>query len=91
MKTIKNIRNPDIIAQESGNETMLYSPESEVMLILNPTAKRIWDLCDGEHTPADIVQTLQASFANSPESDISADVEETLRLFSEHGLLQEPT
>ncbi len=78
-----------ITVQEMGEETLLYSTEAEAVHVLNPTAKLIWDLCDGEHTLADIEQALRASFSISAEHDVAADIRQTLETFAGKGLLQE--
>jgi hypothetical protein len=89
MNSTKPSRRPDIVVQDSGDETLLYSAEAEAIHVLNPTARRIWDLCDGQHTLAHIEQILRASFFIPADRDVAADIEQTLTLFAEKGLLQE--
>lgn len=69
-------------------ETMLYDQETEAIHILNPAATLIWDLCDGEHTPEDMVATVKTKFAGTEGRDILSDVQRTLDTFAEKGLLQ---
>jgi hypothetical protein len=84
---IKPIRNPDIIARQIDNETLLYTPDRGNIYKLNPTARLIWELCDGAHSLQEIEQTLRASFAVGSEHEVMADIQHTLKLFADRGLL----
>ena len=81
------LRKPDIHAQQAGDETLLYSPNSGTVHVLNPTAHFIWERCDGQHSVADMVQELRDHFAVAHEHDLERDVQRTLRTFVEKGLL----
>ena len=83
------IRNPDILRQEACKETLLYSPAGRAVHVLNPTARTIWEQCDGQHSIGDIAQALREQFATAPEHDLEGDVRRTLQAFAEKGLLQE--
>jgi len=82
-------RKPDILLQEAGEETLLYSPEGRAVHVLNPTARTIWERCDGQHSPDDIARELRASYAVPPEHDVGGDVRRTLEVFVKKGLLQQ--
>lgn len=88
MNTAKPVRKSGIIVQDMGEETLLYSAEGKAIHVLNPTAKRIWELCDGEHTSEDMAQALRASFAIAAEHDVMGDIRKTLEVFADKGLLQ---
>lgn len=68
----------------SGKVALLY-PEG--VLLLNPTGAAIVELCDGQHTFQEMVTTLAARFASSPDS-LSDDVGEYLMRLRERGLLE---
>jgi hypothetical protein len=89
MEASNPIRHPDILLQEAGEETLLYSPEGRAVHVLNLTARAIWERCDGQHSIGDIVQELRASYAVPPEYDVEGDVRRTLEVFAEKGLLQQ--
>ena len=89
MHTSNPIRNPDILLQEAGEETLLYSHEGRAAHVLNPTARFVWDRCDGQHSTGDITQALREQFAVAPEHDVEGDVRRTLETFAEKGLLLE--
>lgn len=89
MSTTKPVRTPGVVVQDIGDETLLYSAEGEAIHVLNPTARLIWELCDGEHTTADLVQALRASFSIDAERDVTADIRRTLEDLAARGLLQQ--
>jgi hypothetical protein len=80
-------RRPEIHAQELGEELLLLGADGNAVHVLNPTARWIWERCDGRHTAAEIAEALRASFAVAPERDVAADVERTLSVFAAKGLL----
>ena len=85
---VKAIHKPGMLVQDLGGEMLLYSAEEKVMHILNPTARRIWELCDGEHTIGDMEQAMRASFAVAEEYDVVGDIRRTLAVFVEKKLMQ---
>ncbi|HEX4511478.1 MAG TPA: PqqD family protein, partial [Burkholderiaceae bacterium] len=62
---------------------MLLSPGGEVAHALNESAAGVWRLCDGQHTPLDMVVALRAHY-DGRNVDILADV--TAALFRLHQL-----
>ncbi len=62
------MRREDVIRKSvDESETMLYDPQTETIHVLNPSAELIWELCDGEHTPADIAQAIREQYAGTQE------------------------
>jgi len=55
--------------------------------VLNPAALVVWELCDGQHTPAEIEAALRARFAGTEGQDLSGDVQATLARYQAEGLL----
>ncbi|MCI2421369.1 pyrroloquinoline quinone biosynthesis peptide chaperone PqqD [Saccharopolyspora sp. K220] len=47
---------------------VLLGPESVV--VLNPTAAAILDLCDGQRAVAEIVRELRGRYANVPDDEV---------------------
>jgi len=45
----KPLRKSDILVQELGEQTVLYRTKGKAIHVLNPTARLIWGLCDGQH------------------------------------------
>ena len=84
---MKPTHRPGIIAKNIGDETLLYSAEEEAIHVLNATAKLVWELCDGEHTAADMERAIRASFSVPDEQDVGRDVRQTLDILTDKGLL----
>jgi hypothetical protein len=87
MNTTKPVRKPGITVKDIGGETLLYSAAEEVIHILNPTARLIWELCDGEHSIEDMEQAIWDSFSVADEHDVTGDIQRTLEVFASKGLL----
>lgn len=81
-------RNPDVLLKDMGGETLLYNSGRKEVHIINPTARLVWELCDGEHSLQSIEQSIHNHFSISEEQDIQGDVMRTLDLFRSKGLLQ---
>jgi hypothetical protein len=88
MQITKPVRSPEIIVKEVGSETLLYSNHAGAIHILNPTAKLIWQLCDGNHTLEDMKQKITSSFSVDAGYDIMKDIKQTLENFNEKQLLE---
>ncbi len=71
---------------EVDDDVLLYDPRSDDVHVLNGTAAVIWWLCDGDHTPAQIVDELAGMYELLPET-VSADVEAALGSFKVAGLV----
>lgn len=84
-------RKPDIVAKDIGREIILYSSKQEGIHILNPTARLIWELCDGEHTLGEMEQALRANFSIPPNYNVIEDIQKTLDMFVTKELLTHPT
>ena len=80
-------RNPDVILQSADEQTLLYDAAADVIHILNPTARLVWDLCDGQHTVGDIVAQLQTTFAVTEAHDVAQDVRAVLEQLAHEGML----
>ncbi|MDN3514522.1 MAG: PqqD family peptide modification chaperone [Candidatus Brocadia sp.] len=85
--TQKPVRKQGIIIQEIGHETLLYDAQGKTVHVLNPTAKLIWQLCDGAHTAEDMEQTIRSKFSVASDHDVSADIQRTLAVFVDKGVL----
>lgn len=78
----------DFTQQQIADETLLVDADGKAVHVLNPTAFAIWQRCDGQHTPADIAAALREAFAVSDNTDLAADVQQTLALLREKNLIQ---
>jgi hypothetical protein len=90
MHTKKPVRKPDVTIKDIGDETLLYGTDEQAIHVLNPTARLIWSLCDGQHTLADMEQAVHANFAVPEGRNVREDIQRTLDIFAGKNLLQEP-
>ena len=88
MPLLKPVRKPGITVKDIGGEILLYNTAEKAIHLLNPTAQLIWELCDGEHTPEDMDHVVRANFSVPDEHNVSADIQQTLAVFADKGLLQ---
>lgn len=86
-----------LVLEQAGHETLLYHAAGQVegdaslggaIHALNPTARLIWDLCDGTHSVAEIETALRAAFDVPADYDLHLDIQRTLEVFWRKGLLQ---
>lgn len=47
-----------ILRRDEGEEALLFDPANGAIHSLNPTARQIWELCDGTRTAEDIAAAL---------------------------------
>ena len=88
MTATNPVRKSGITVKDIGGEILLHSSDDKAIHVLNPTAQLIWELCDGEHTPADMASVIEVRFAVQEGHDVLGDVQQTLETFSTKGLLQ---
>ncbi|HEV3309103.1 MAG TPA: PqqD family peptide modification chaperone [Chloroflexota bacterium] len=72
---------------EVEGEAVVYDPSTGMGHILNPTALRIWMLCDGKNTRVDIEKTLTGEYPDRSEV-IPNDVGVAVKTLTELGLAE---
>jgi pyrroloquinoline quinone biosynthesis protein D len=84
-------RRKDVPWRVIDTEALVVDVKAGLLFPLNAVAARIWQLCDGQRTAAEIVTILAEEFdADTPT--IRADVDEFLRALVQRGLAcLEPT
>ena len=80
----KPVRNPEYRLEEMDNEVLLFNPQDLLVLYLNESASIIWQLCDGQRTIHQIAELITGAYPEAAAS-ILADVEETIKLFTDQG------
>jgi hypothetical protein len=78
----------DVTLQRVGNEAILYDRRNGRAHVINSSAARIWDLCDGQATVDEITGAFAAAYA-MPVADVSADVATILATFHELHVLED--
>ncbi|GIU91957.1 MAG: hypothetical protein KatS3mg011_0863 [Acidimicrobiia bacterium] len=66
-------------------QARVETPDGKVH-VLNPSARAIWELCDGETTPAEMAAAVAAATGLDPQVALG-QVEETLASFARLGLV----
>jgi pyrroloquinoline quinone biosynthesis protein D len=80
-------RRPDVAAFALDDELVLYDPCSARAHVLNATAARMWELCDGARTTSSVAREIAASYALDDEQ-AHADVREFVEDLGQAGLLR---
>lgn len=88
MNKIRPVRREGIFLQDIGREALLYSVRGKIFHVLNPTARLIWELCDGEHTIEDMEQAIRNRFYLTKKYDVTGDILRVLKFFRSKGLLE---
>ena len=82
-------RRSDLVVGDlaDGAETALLDLDSRQVTSLNTTAAAIWYLCDGVRDAAAIADEVHRAFPQVSRAVVEADVERTITLLTERGLL----
>ncbi len=80
-------RRPEFAEFPVANELVLLSPEGELAHALNESAAGVWNLCDGQHTPLDMLNSLRARY-DGEDVSMLADLSEALFRFYHLGLIE---
>ena len=73
----------DLQTSAVGNEVLVHDTLHEKVHVLNATAARVLDLCDGETAPAQIAGALSREYGADPslaERDVDAMLEQFVKL-----------
>lgn len=71
-----------------GNEVMVRDAGSGQVHFLNPSAAVVWECCDGQTSVEECEARLRGQFRIPAETDVVADIQETVRDFAQKGLLE---
>ena len=78
---------PGIAARKIGAETVVVSPESGKVFVLNQTGGLIWELCDGTRSLGELARPLADQFGVSLEQARS-DVKELVDALAQRRLVE---
>ena len=79
-------RRPDVWLREAGSESALCDPLSGAVHFLNPTALAIWNLCDGQTSPMEMIRAI-CELSGFPQAIVAEDVERTIGTFERTGVI----
>lgn len=83
-------RKEQIIAQKASKDFLLFNMDDGNYYSLNDVGCRVWELCDGTRSVADIIGILSAEYDVSTDV-LAQDVIEVLDQFSNGKLVSELT
>jgi hypothetical protein len=79
-------RRPGVRARAVDGEMLLLNRQRQLVHQLNPTARYIWERCDGRHTVMNIVDELGQAFDIDAET-VTSDVAAAVRQLETAGLV----
>ena len=88
--TSRPCRNNNIRKRKAGPDLVLYDPEKGRLHVLNTTASKVWELCDGTLSVEQITEQVVASYSLDAGTDVEGDVKQILGSFSDERLLGAP-
>jgi methyltransferase-like protein len=88
MKEKKLMVNPDVVFREEENEALVFDPKTGKIVILNPTAKYIWQLCNGKNTQEEIIKCIIEKYDVTIEK-AKEDIIKFINTMKEKGLIGE--
>lgn len=80
-------RRDEVSMTISGEEALLVDERTGSVHVVNQTAGRIWELCDGEPTLEQVAARL-AEFYGIDSSEVRDDVEAMLVTFRDLGIVE---
>ena len=80
---------PDVTLQRVGREAILHDAGAGKAHVINASAARVWELCDGRSMD-ELVRAFAEPYGRSPD-EVRPDVERVIEGFRQLGLFAEAT
>lgn len=80
------LRRSDVWVRKRSWENAVYDSEHSQLHILNETAQAVWELCDGQTRPDEMVEAICELYGLSPHR-VDEDVRRILAEFEEAHLI----
>ena len=80
------VRRKDVWLRNTKDEIAVYNPGTGDVYLLNETALAIWDLCDGETKPEEMMTAI-CEVTSLPPEVVAEDVERILLEFDHAELI----
>jgi coenzyme PQQ biosynthesis protein PqqD len=81
-------RKEQVIAQKASNDFLLFDMNDGNYYSLNEVGCRIWELCDGNRSVAELIQSLAAEY-DAPAESLANDVLELIEKLQSGKLIVE--
>jgi len=86
LRDARPVKRPGPWLRQAGKENAIVDPDTNAVHFLNPTALAIWDLCDGETEPEEMIEAI-CEISGQHKDVIAEDVERTLIHLEHLGLI----
>ncbi len=64
----KYLRNPDVVLRDQDEDGgLLFNPDTNQILVLNPAAVCIWNACNSPAALSDVLSAVEAEFCQLPD------------------------
>lgn len=83
-------RRADIVLQDVGGEAILIDPRTDEAHVLNGSAARLWQMCDGERSMDELAAEFGAIY-DLTAADVLEDVREVVDELVRLKLVESPT
>ena len=81
------LRREGVWLRSVGDENAVFDPATKGLHFLNETARAIWELCDGDTTPDEMVRAI-CEVSGLPAEVVAEDVVRMLGEFESLGILR---
>jgi hypothetical protein len=81
------MRRKDVWLRQSRRENAVYNPSTSEVHLMNNTALAIWDLCDGETKPEEMLNAI-IELTRLPPEVVAEDLERILLEFDTAELIE---
>jgi len=79
-------RRKEVWVRQAGKENAVFDPRNGALHFLNETALAIWDLCDGDTWPEEMIDAV-CLVSGLPREVVEEDVGRILHQFDHAGLI----
>jgi hypothetical protein len=80
--------NPDVSCREEGPDgALLFNPDTDEVLVINPTGLLIWQALAEPRSPQGTVEVLYERCNNVPESEVAQDVDQFIEQLASKGFI----
>jgi len=81
------LQNPDVaLREEDESGSLLFNPDTGEVLIINDTARFIWELCKDGATMDEIIREFGTGYENLPEN-LKEDVDSYISVMTKGGFI----
>jgi hypothetical protein len=80
-------RREEVWLRKSGDENAVYNPKTGDVYLMNDTALAIWDLCDGETRPKEMMTAI-CEVTSLPPEIVAEDIERIMLEFDAAELIE---